>query len=204
MAVNLTVQAQVVDLAAHTPVAGESYLVDTNVWWWASYVFAPELAETKKPKHYQLSVYPNFLKRAKLAGAALHWSPLSWPELAHHIERTEYEMAKYYGSPDADNPKSYRHNDAVERARVVRVIADAWAEVDALGSQLGDMVMSSASIEEAATLQKEAELDGYDLFLALALQKSGVTGIVTDDGDFATVPGIRMFTANRNVLNAAQ
>ncbi len=204
MAVNITVRAEIVDIARHRPAAGEAFLVDTNVWWWTAYAFAPELPEEKKPKPYQLSAYPNFLKRAKVAGALLHWSPLTWPELAHHIERTEFEMAKYYGSPDANNPKAYRHNDATERARVVQAIADSWAEIEALGSPLADVVLSPSAIAEAGALQKEAALDGYDLFLALALKNAKITGILTDDGDFATVPGIRMFTANSAVLRAAR
>jgi hypothetical protein len=32
----------------------------------------------------------------------------------------------------------------------------------------------------------------------------GVLQLITDDGDFATVPGIQVFTANRNVINAAR
>jgi hypothetical protein len=202
VAVNLTVRAEIIDIARYRPAAGEAFLVDTNVWWWAAYAFAPELPNEKKPKPYQLSAYPDFLKRAKVAGALLHWSPLTWPELAHHIERTEFEMAKYYGSPDAQNAKTYRHNDANERARVVQTIADSWGEIEALGTPLADVVLSPSSISEAVVLQNEAALDGYDLFLALALKRSNIAGILTDDGDFATVPGIRVFTANRNVLGA--
>jgi predicted nucleic acid-binding protein len=203
VAVNLTVRAEIIDITRHRPAAGEAFLVDTNVWWWVAYAFAPELPEEKKPRPYQLSAYPNFLKRAKVAGARLHWSPLTWPELAHHIERTECEMAKYYGSPEANNPKAYRHNDATERARVVQVISDSWLEIEALGTPLSDVVLSPSSIVEAAALQQQAALDGYDLFLALALKRANITGIVTDDGDFATVPGISLFTANRTVLRAA-
>ena len=202
MAVNLTVRAKIIDIERYRPAAGEAFLVDTNVWWWAAYAFAPELPNEKKPKPYQLSAYPDFLKRAKVAGALLHWSPLTWPELAHHIERTEFEMAKYYGSPDAQNAKTYRHNDANERARVVQTIADSWGEIEALGTPLADVVLSPSSITEAVVLQNEAALDGYDLFLALALKRSNIAGILTDDGDFATVPGIRVFTANRSVLGA--
>jgi predicted nucleic acid-binding protein len=202
VAVNLTVRAKIIDIERYRPAAGEAFLVDTNVWWWAAYAFAPELPNEKKPKPYQLSAYPDFLKRAKVAGALLHWSPLTWPELAHHIERTEFEMAKYYGSPDAQNAKTYRHNDANERARVVQTIADSWGEIEALGTPLADVVLSPSSITEAVVLQNEAALDGYDLFLALALKRSNIAGILTDDGDFATVPGIRVFTANRSVLGA--
>jgi hypothetical protein len=32
----------------------------------------------------------------------------------------------------------------------------------------------------------------------------GVLQIITDNGDFATVPGVQVFTANRNVIQAAR
>ncbi|MEH2419861.1 MAG: hypothetical protein V7K48_02620 [Nostoc sp.] len=39
-------------------------------------------------------------------------------------------------------------------------------------------------------------LDGYDLLILEAMDKGGVTQIITDDGDYVTVPGIKLFTAN--------
>ncbi len=36
------------------------------------------------------------------------------------------------------------------------------------------------------------------------MNKSGVTQVLTDDGDFCTVPGITLFTANRGVVEAAR
>jgi hypothetical protein len=44
----------------------------------------------------------------------------------------------------------------------------------------------------------------YDLFILETLKKEGITNIITDDGDFATVSGITVFTANRNLINTAQ
>ena len=55
---------------------------------------------------------------------------------------------------------------------------------------------------EAAELQRNADLNGHDLPMTVALRKSGITGIVTDDGDFCTVPSIRVFAANRTALKA--
>jgi hypothetical protein len=37
-----------------------------------------------------------------------------------------------------------------------------------------------------------------------AMKKEGITQIITDDGDFVTVPGITVFTANDNVIRAAK
>lgn len=47
-------------------------------------------------------------------------------------------------------------------------------------------------------------VDGYDLFILEAMTAKGVIQVITDDGDFASVPGIQVFTSNRNVLNAAK
>ncbi len=37
-----------------------------------------------------------------------------------------------------------------------------------------------------------------------AMQREGLTQVITDDSDFATVAGITVFTANNNVIQQAQ
>lgn len=51
-------------------------------------------------------------------------------------------------------------------------------------------------------LQTE-KVDGYDLFILESMKTHGVAQVITDDGDFATVPGIQVFTGNQNVITAA-
>lgn len=46
-------------------------------------------------------------------------------------------------------------------------------------------------------------VDGYDLFMAEMALKNGITQIITDDGDYATVSGLTVFTANQKVIQAA-
>ena len=36
------------------------------------------------------------------------------------------------------------------------------------------------------------------------MDKAGVVQVITDDGDYVTVPGIKVFTANHNVIRAAR
>jgi hypothetical protein len=50
----------------------------------------------------------------------------------------------------------------------------------------------------------QVAVDGYDLFLLQAAAKAGITQIITDDSDYATVPGITLFTSNRTILTAAR
>ncbi len=47
-------------------------------------------------------------------------------------------------------------------------------------------------------------VDIRGLFLVEAMAKTGVSQILTDDGDYCTVPGIQVFTANRQAIDAAR
>lgn len=46
-------------------------------------------------------------------------------------------------------------------------------------------------------------VDGYDMFILLAMTRAGITQVITDDGDYCTVAGLHVFTANRNVIERA-
>jgi hypothetical protein len=47
-------------------------------------------------------------------------------------------------------------------------------------------------------------LDGYDLLILEAMDKAGVKQIITDDVDYLTVPGIKVFAANSGAISAAR
>lgn len=197
------VRALVFDLNRSTPEEGQTFLVDTNVWFWTAYPSAPDAPQTPQP--YQTNDYPAFLKQVLLAKAKLCWCALSWPELAHVIEITEYKIAKGSGAIASDaSIKDYRHDYIDERKRVSREIKDAWAQVESLASSLGDVVIDPPSITAACESLSELGLDGYDIFLLRALKASGAIGIITDDGDFATVPKIKVYTANGTVIDQAR
>ena len=50
MAVNYTIEADVVDIGADTPMATDAFFVDTNVWFWSirNSVSAYELSKLRK------------------------------------------------------------------------------------------------------------------------------------------------------------
>lgn len=37
-----------------------------------------------------------------------------------------------------------------------------------------------------------------------AMARAGIDKIITDDGDYVTVPGIKVFTANQNAIASAR
>lgn len=65
-------------------------------------------------------------------------------------------------------------------------------------------VIDEATISAALTRLATESVDAYDMFLLEAAAKAGIIQILTDDGDFVTVSGIQVFTANQNVIESAR
>ena len=102
MAVNYTIEADVVDIGADTPKASDAFLVDTNVWFWIAY---PNAGQSATP--YQLMSYPSYVNSALGKGAKICRTGLSLAELSHRIEKTEYDIYRSY--VNAIELKEYRH-----------------------------------------------------------------------------------------------
>jgi hypothetical protein len=64
MAVNFSVQANVVDINTDTPRPADIFFVDSNVWFWLSY---PTASHSAIP--YQLSDYPKYVNNSLAAGS---------------------------------------------------------------------------------------------------------------------------------------
>lgn len=189
---NYTVQADVVDVTTDAPKAGDVFWVDTNVWYWQTYRRASQRDAGRQPKGYQTSKYPNFLRQALRAGAKLHWIGLSLSELARQIEDAEHEIAEGLGRvPAGVNAKSYRHDYPTERQNVVRQLELCWRAVEQIAKPLpGDLVLDATAVNTALTDMASCALDAYDLFAIQAMRVAGITQVLTDDGDFCTVPGL--------------
>lgn len=205
MAIHYNIQAAVIDITTDTPKAGDAFMVDTNVWYWLTYSRASQ--SVRPPAYYQVSHYPNYTNTALGAGARIFQSGLNLAELTHLIEKAEYEIfAQAYPAifPNPDKfDKNFRHDRLHERKQAVSEIEAAWAQVTSLAEPLTISIDSPAATAALTRLQTE-KVDGYDLFILESMKNNSVVQVITDDGDFATVAGIQVFTANRNVINAAR
>ncbi|MHC5820511.1 MAG: PIN domain-containing protein [Nostoc sp.] len=196
MALNYTVQADVIDITVDSPQTGDIFLVDTNVWYWLTYPPA-SLSLTA----YQSS-YSNYITDTVTAGSTLCCSGLSLAELAHIIEREEKKLSSY--SSIRITSKEYRHNYPLERARVVSQVQAVWNQVESIYAVQIDLTLDKDTVDAAVTRFSTQCLDGYDLFILESMKQESLTKIITDDGDYVTVPGIQMFTANPGVIKEAR
>lgn len=197
MAVNLNIQADIINIKTDTPQQGDIFLVDTNVWFWQTYSNTGFGANTSK-----FSNYLKYLNQALLNGATLTYSGLILAELAHIIERTEYEI--YMQSHGQLPLKEYRHNYPNERINVVAEVQSAWSQVKALAVPV-NLTVDDETTDAALNRFKTQAVDGYDLLLleAISRAEAGKIKIITHDMDYAVVPGIQVFTSNNYVIQAA-
>lgn len=199
MAANYAIAADIIDITVDTPGPEDVFLVDSNVWYWMTYTRAS--LQRRPPKPYQVTDYPRFVAKAISANAKLYRCGLSLAELSHIIERTEWEI--FTRTSGSIGRKEYRHNHSAERSNVVKEVEAAWGQVKTMASSL-DVTINDAVADAALGRFDNECVDGYDLFLLEAMSSAKVVQVITDDGDFATVSGIQVFTANKNVVTAAQ
>lgn len=200
MVMSLTVNASVVDIRSDIPSSSDIFLVDTNVWYWMTYLRAS--LGNQPPKSYQTNKYPSYISQALSQRSTLSYSGLSLAELAHLIEKTEREIFNQSLSSFVTT-KEYRHNYSTERANVFTQVQTVWSQVKAIAVPV-ELTIDERTTDAASNRFGTDLLDGYDLFILETMKKERINNIITDDGDFSTVSGITVFTANNNVINTAQ
>lgn len=195
----LVIRASVVDIRRDSPRDADRFLVDTNAWYWLFYSRASLVPNA--PQTYQLADYPAYLKMAIGVASVLYCSGLMFAELAHNIEKAEREIYEV-SLPRPVNAKQFRHDYPNQRRKLLALVNDTWADVLCVASML-DLTVDQTFMESALTLFPSVGLDGYDLFMVESALGNGVRQIVTDDGDYASVPGLTVFTANQRVIEEA-
>jgi hypothetical protein len=194
-----TVRARVIDIRTDTPRPTDAFLVDTNVLYWLAYPSAGATPGSATPA--QMTTYNAYLQRSIAAGGIVYRTGPSLAELAHLIEQNERDI--YAGADTPVTTKEYRHNLPSERARVVTLVQDAWAEVKRQSQPLS-LVIDDPATDAALVRFATQPVNGFDLFLLEAMSAAGVTQVLTDDGDYCTVPGLAVFTANPRVIAGAR
>jgi predicted nucleic acid-binding protein len=199
MSVNYDIQSEVIDIRNDSPRSNDKFFVDTNVWFWTTYQRATQ--SPSPPSPYQTSDYPQYLDKALGINAQILRFGLSFAELANLIESTEYEII--YKPPLCLNRKEFRHNNRSYRGSVINEVESAWSQVIGMSSAI-DLTIDDPKTDSALKFFKKHPIGGYDLFILEAMKENKLVQIITDDGDFACVPDIQVFTANRNVIQSAK
>jgi hypothetical protein len=191
------IQADIIDIKTDTPQQSDIFFVDTNIWFWQTYTNAAFTA-----KRYQITDYPNYINKTRQNGATLTYSGLTLAELAHIIEKTEYDI--YVQSNGYLHFKKYRHDYPTERANVVAEVQFTWRRIKKIAIPI-KLTVDDATTDAAIKRFTTQAVDGYDLLIleAISIAGAGTVKIITDDMDYSVVPGIQVFTSNKYVIQDA-
>jgi hypothetical protein len=191
------IQADIIDIKTDTPQQSDIFFVDTNIWFWQTYTNAAFTA-----KRYQITDYPNYINKTRQNGATLTYSGLTLAELAHIIEKTEYDI--YVQSNGYLHFKKYRHDYPTERANVVAEVQFTWRRIKKIAIPI-KLTVDDATTDAAIKRFTTQAVDGYDLLMleAISIAGAGTVKTITDDMDYSVVPGIQVFTSNKYVIQDA-
>lgn len=201
MPIEYEVISEVVDIRNDTPIGGDVFFVDSNIWYWIAY--SRPSSGDNPPAKYQLSSYSSYINKilnTELNQPKLYFCDFSLAELAHLIEQTEYEIYNRMASSEIKK-KEYRHKCPAERSKVIKEIKTAWGQVEKLAKSIGIDSLSTQSVLSRIANQP---IDGYDSFIIECVIKGGIAKILTDDSDYVSTPGMQIFTANKNVIESAK
>lgn len=191
------IASNVIDIRFDSPKSEDVFFVDTNVWFWLTYI----KASTAGAKNYQVRHYPNYTSKALEKKSKLLSSGINIIELIHLIEKTEFSLFCRI-NPDI-KIKDFRRNYPDNRKEVCDQIDISCVQVEAL-AEIIEFELNSKVTTNCREDIKNKFLDGYDLVNLQIMNDKNIHNIITDDRDFLSIPNINVFTANENVIDEAK
>ena len=179
------------DIRKVSPSGDDAFFVDTNVWYWCTYVASKSFI-AKRPKDYQIENYPEFIESALNCGAKLYYSPLSLVELAGLIERSELAIFNAYHNDQETQLKRFR-SIPKERGLVLAEIKTAWASIQSMANELPVTFKDDLSKNLMGTLESHG-VDGYDAIYYQLMKEGDISKIITDDKDFRGIDHISLYS----------
>ena len=175
-------------------------LIDTNVW---LYMHMEEATQNFTRDGNVANDYMEVIGRLLEGGATLHFSCFSFCEIAHVIENYFYEL--YKANLGREFPKKrYRHDLPRERLKVVTKIQEVWSAVVATGVAVADYPVAVDAMDGLVADFRNFSIDSYDLFMLDSMRHCNCSFLLTNDGDFLSVPNLDVLTLSRSALEIAE
>lgn len=195
----MRVNAHVVDLRRHQPQPTLKYVLDTNVW--LDLTYARHSLTSSERVRKRAEVHSEFVKAALDTKTQLLWSAISFAEMAHVIEKSEFEIAKHDGT-EIDSLKKFR-GQKNSRLKTLQHIKASLLQVESLGAGI-PLAITMSDLPNIYADFANSHVDGYDSLLISSALAAGYSHIVTDDADFISWPGLTVYTCNEFALHVAQ
>jgi hypothetical protein len=197
--VNYDVKARVVDITKYVPNGTEQLVVDTSVIIPSHYSKASLALTVKGMLRYQVMEYPLFIKKLKAAKCKMGVYRCIFYEVMHNIEELERKL--FNGQLTT---KEYRHNFPNEHNNVISEYEVVHQQILA-NYEIYDCTINTFVLDECVNAFKSNLLDGYDT-LQVVSDRTTISwnAYLTDDGDYACLDNVVVYTANVNIIEKAR
>ena len=173
------------------------YFLDTNVLYWYCY---PRI--TGKHLSSQSQPYYDFVDGLVSAGNPIVTSVYNISELLNVVEKNEFDIYRQKHTEAVYKIKDFRR-DSTERKRMQQNLKTTLSNVHNTCKILAFDFEEGHMADFVDTLSQH-RCDVFDYVILQNCIALNHLNIVTDDNDFSTISGIRLYTANEITINAVK
>lgn len=169
------------------------FYVDTNIWYWLTYADAEMQLYQENYASKMHDVYIS--DKATLAS-----SKLTYTEIANLVER--HHMQENGIKPR--QKKDFRKNE-IARKLVVDDVEIAINQIENMTSK-SDFIenLDNVYAEAYVDILRKTVLDPTDALMSAFIANNEVVHIITDDIDFYSVSGLKIYTYNSRMIEQAK
>jgi hypothetical protein len=200
---DLPVAASIVDIRNRVDFSDiNSLVVDTNAWFWLTYT--GDFAEDDKPHGSKLVHYPNFISTCLSNNVDLKYTIISLAEIHKLTEVSLYKHYKSWVDNDDITFKNYRYKETAQRQDFLDEYEAMYEQINGMGEHIPTFDNIGEYPDTLLRESKEKLLEIADIIILKSAARLNISDIITDDGDFATVEDITVYTANDKIIEAAK
>ena len=199
---------EVVDIRQPMGSIDNNMLVDTNILWFCYYPHYSQLDLLGRgPVEYQITQYPSFLKKLLSSETVLFVHKIGLLEFANTVERAELQLLylkvkEVSEIGDDFKPKDLRHTYPEQYRIIQGQLATYMHSIKKTFELLGNDIPIDQLLAEFFLEWQDSLADVGDAMMIAQAKLKGISSVLSDDADLASLKDIRLYTANNAAVSA--
>ena len=186
------------DIRTYIPMDNTTrFCLDTNVLYW--YTYPRYMEQEHAGTMHRAQYYYDFVDRLVANGNPLFTTRYNITELINIIEKHEYDIFCALNR-DADYSKKDFRRMEDQREGLKRVLKTTLSNVNNICNTL-DFSFNKEIMDNYIDTLTEHRCDVFDFAILSYCKENNFLNIITDDNDFTSIDGIKIYTANEVSLN---
>ena len=187
------------DLTTYVPMNNTTeFCLDTNVLYW--YTYPRYMIFSKRGTQEHAQSYYDFVDRLVENGNPLLTTRYNITELINIVEKHEYDIFCAM-HPEAQYTRKDFRRISEERKKLKRILKTTLSNVNSI-CETADFNFTEKILDNCVNTLDEHRCDVFDFAILSYYKENKHLNIITDDNDFASVDGIKLYTDNTTSLSS--